>query len=245
MVETKAVSNGKKLTPEFVRCRLLQEEQIIMERSNSYDSKPELAQIKRTKSLSSPWQDPFSLHWSHKGHSDTECWQNHSHLMPGHKSFVADRSISCDRAKTSLDKDRFDCVFTRERGARCSGSLTIAPLFTCAIKKGWLWNLGIYLRITLKWEVALTYMAAVKEVSFSKLCLWQTNSSHSETYVFGGTLSYNALSVNIVARAGSKIIFENNLSKVIQIKNKWHMDAFETCATSSTQSVSRPTVAMM
>lgn len=130
-----AVADEEKLTLVFVKSRIIQGEQRVIERSDLFDKQPALALIGRTDVRNSIRQVPVCSHYKRRGHPEFNSWQKYPHLKPDNKSFVAAASIFCDRTETSLDEDNFVCLLAEKINHVCCESLILAPFSTCPVNK--------------------------------------------------------------------------------------------------------------
>ncbi len=99
-----------KLQFDYVKSRIIQEEQRINARTSQAASKAEAAAL-LSKDTTPPDRRPTCAHCNKKGHKEARCWKKHPHLNPhknGHGALVASRqgqedpSVVCLVAKHSV-----------------------------------------------------------------------------------------------------------------------------------------------
>lgn len=98
----------RKTHAKFVKRRLVQKEKRVTERPHSYNAQPDFALSGNTDARRWIRQTSVCSHRNRRGHPEPKCWQQYSHLKPGHKYFVTKAFNLCDRARK--DSNENSCV---------------------------------------------------------------------------------------------------------------------------------------
>lgn len=217
IVAIDAVADDEKLTLEFVKSRLIQEEQRIMERSQSSDRNNDLALIGRTDGRGSTRQIPVCSHCKRRGHVEPKCWQKYPHLKPGQKSLVSDAQPSSEQVQSSSDEESFVCLLAGENNGCSQWVIDSGATSHMCYQR----ELFVDLEEIPPYNIKMGDSSNVKgngkgTVNIQILVHNKPVSCTLKNVLFVPMLSYNLLSVSVMARAGLKVVFENKSCSVIQ-----------------------------
>ena len=223
IVAIDAAANDDTLTMDFVKSRLLQEEQRILEREG-VSSGPDAALVNtQQQSVGRGTQAPECEHCGKKGHREPTCWKKYPHLRPkrirsSQSGLVVNSAATFEKCVDDSESDNVICLVAAhnpdsvKRASSAdwiidSGATThicndrqmfvrLGQINPFEIKVGDKSNV----RAVGRGDVELMLPAKDNKVKRCKL----------SDVVYAPTMGYNMLSVRVMSRAGHKIVFEES-----------------------------------
>lgn len=100
IVAIDAAADDEKLTIKFLKSRLIQGEQQILDRSSRAGKHSHVALVGQSDGCTNTRLVPFCFHCNCRGHFEQKCWQMYHPRELGHKSFLIESSYHYEPQKT-------------------------------------------------------------------------------------------------------------------------------------------------
>ena len=222
IVAIDTVADDEKLTTEFVKSRLLQEEQRLSDRTPSSSQSVDSALIMHTCcGVSTPSNERHVCVCSHcgkKGHPESRCWKKHPHLRPNHnkqKGLVVDSGTK--DVPPDDTNDNVVCLLTgastTNTSRACQATWIIdsgATSHICHDK-----NLFSTFQSVKPFDISIGDKSGVRAVGRGSVDVVLLVSGKSKKctisdVVYAPSMGYNMLSVRVMNRTGKKTVFEED-----------------------------------
>lgn len=213
IVAIDAVADDVTLTMDFVKSRLLQEEERMIQRepgSPSGDSAlvNQAMQVRRGRSI------PNCNHCHRRGHYEATCWMKHPHLRPGEKGLVGMACGNGGDDKSTSDSENYICLVSRQPNVFSNDS-------TWIIDSGATAHMSFEKSLFYDLEEVPAFKVSMGDKSKLEacgrgsinVCLSVSGSTVKCTLhnvLFVPSLSYNLLSVGVMNKGDNSVSFEGN-----------------------------------
>ena len=220
IVAIDAVADDDTLTMDFVKSRLLQEEQRILDREGA-SAPHDAALVNRQKPAAQDQHAPVCDHCGKKGHKEPTCWQKYPHLRPkrnsSKQSGLVAQSAATFGEDEGADQDQVICLMAVER----SDSIKRATQADWIIDSGATahicndMQMFLNLRQVDPFDISIGDKSSVRAVGRGSIELLLSVSGKTKRcvlndVVYAPTMGFNMLSVRVIGRAGHKIVFEES-----------------------------------
>ena len=220
IVAIDAVADDDTLTMDFVKSRLLQEEQRILERGNG--GAQDAALVNMQKPAVRDRQVPECEHCGRKGHTEAKCWQKYPHLRPkrvrdNQSGLVVNSVVASEDVKSDSESNNVICLMAAkgpnsiERASRADWIIDSGATAHICNDRQMFANLS---QVD-PFDINIGDKSGVRAIGRGCIELMLISSGKTRRcmlndVVYAPTMGYNMLSVRVMSRAGHKIVFEKN-----------------------------------
>ena len=213
IVAIDAVATDETLTLDFVKSRLLQEEQRMIERG---DVKPTVDSA-LVHQRATPSQRPECGHCGKLGHTEPRCWEKYPHLRPKRSGGATKASGMVAKAGSGESSDTDDtmvCLMARVSNDKVNRASSATWVIDSGATSHICFDRHIFsdLEIVEPFEIKIGDSSGVKATGRGSVELLLSVSGKSvrcklENVVYAPTMAFNMLSVGAMARGGKRSVF--------------------------------------
>ena len=225
IVAIDAATDDETLTMEFVKSRLLQEEQRILDRGNIKPGR-DAALMNLKSAEESELKTPECNYCRKKGHTEQRCWQKYPHMRPNRSQqkrsgLVANSNVAPPDYEEEPESDIMICLTadsssdSNKRASRADWIIDSGATAHICNDKSMFATLNRIDPI----DINIGDKSSVHAVGRGSIKLMLSVAGRARpcilsNVVFAPKMGYNMLSVPIMSRSGHKTVFEENTCSI-------------------------------